>query len=87
MKEKARKGLLHHIMKPDASNLAKFYEDCMRGVVFTDDSVVVWISPVKLFSDEPRTEIFVKPFNYEEYCLFKQAIRGGVEDDPLEAAM
>lgn len=73
-KDMARKGLLHHVIKPDASNLAKFYEDCMRGIVFEDDCQVVWVSPVKLFSDEPRTEIRVREFDYEKYAIFKALV-------------
>ena len=80
IKEKARNGLLHHVSKPDASNLAKYYEDCMRGVILQDDCKCVWISPVKLFAqnDDPRTEILIRPFNYEDYAMFKQTFGRGV---------
>lgn len=74
IKEKAKNGILHHVSKPDASNLAKYYEDCMRGVILKDDCKAVWISPVKLFAknDDPRTEILIKAFNYEDYRMFRQ---------------
>lgn len=33
-------GELRHVVKPDASNLVKFYEDAMNGVVYRDDSQI-----------------------------------------------
>lgn len=79
LKEQARKGILHHVSKPDASNLAKYYEDCMRGVILKDDCQAVWITPVKLFAvnDDPHTEILIRPFNYEDYSLFRQTFGRG----------
>ncbi len=72
LKEKARNGTLHHLNKPDASNLAKFYEDCMTGVIFQDDKQIVWCTPVKIYDDNPRAEILIKKFDYEKYCSFKK---------------
>ena len=72
LKEKARNGTLHHIVKPDTSNLVKFYEDCMKGVILYDDSRVVWAPPIKLYDDNPRTEILIRPFDYEEYLRFRR---------------
>lgn len=88
LKEEARNGTLHHIYKPDATNLAKYYEDCMRGVIFTDDCRVVWATPVKHYAknDDPRTEILIKPFDYEMYCQFKQTFGRGAKRDSSKAA-
>lgn len=85
-KQKARDGTLHHMVKPDASNLGKFYEDCMTGVIFTDDSRIVWAPPIKLYHDEPRTEILIKPFDYEEYCRFQSAFGRRPRQDTQQAA-
>lgn len=81
LKEQAKKGLLHHVSKPDATNLAKYYEDCMRGVILKDDCFVTWCSPVKQFAanDDPRTEILIRPFDYEEYTRFKQNFGRGTK--------
>lgn len=86
-KEKAKRGTMHHLVKPDASNLAKFYEDCMSGVILHDDSRIVWATPIKLYSCKPRTEILIKPFDYEEYCLFQKTFGRRTESDPGEIAI
>lgn len=70
-KHKALTGTIHHISKPDASNLAKFYEDCMKGIIYTDDSIIVWVSPIKVYDDEAYTEIYITPFRIEEYQRFQ----------------
>lgn len=77
IKQKAREGKIHHLHKPDATNLAKFYEDCMKNIVLHDDCKIVWVTPVKLYDDNPRTEILIKPFNYDEYQRFQQAFGRG----------
>lgn len=48
-----------HITKPDLSNLIKFYEDCLNGIAFHDDSQINSISSTKQYSQNPRTEIFI----------------------------
>ena len=65
-KEKARQGLLHHTRKPDVSNLVKFYEDCMKGIVFTDDSLVTTFTPLKIYADVPMTQIWIRPYTAQE---------------------
>lgn len=64
-------GRIFHISKPDASNLAKYYEDCMKGLVYTDDSRIVWVSPIKKYDYEDYTEIFISEFNPEDYARFQ----------------
>lgn len=49
-----------HIKKPDVDNLVKFIFDCMTGIVWKDDSQVVWCDAVKKYCDvSPKTEITV----------------------------
>jgi Holliday junction resolvase RusA-like endonuclease len=49
-----------HAEKPDIDNLIKFYNDLLKGIVFTDDKKVTrLIDPVKRWAREPKTEIFV----------------------------
>ena len=50
---------LHHIKKPDTTNLQKFAEDVLSGIVFEDDRQVVWITSKKIYSEKPRTVITV----------------------------
>lgn len=46
-----------HIQKPDLSNLVKFYEDSMNGIMFKDDSQVYNTVSSKRWSRTSRTEI------------------------------
>lgn len=46
-----------HDKVPDCSNLIKFYEDSLNGVIWQDDRLIVEISAVKLYSMKVRTEI------------------------------
>lgn len=51
-------GMLHHLQKPDISNLIKFYEDVFNGILYHDDSQIVEINfSSKKFSFKPKTII------------------------------
>jgi len=56
-------GVLHHIIKPDADNLAKFALDAMTGVIFHDDCQVFRLSIEKRFSTKPGTYIQINPIS------------------------
>lgn len=49
-----------HIKRPDADNLAKLVLDALNGIAWEDDNQVFKLSIEKLYSDNPRTEIFIK---------------------------
>jgi Holliday junction resolvase RusA-like endonuclease len=53
---------VEHIKRPDTSNLVKFAEDCLKGIVFKDDSQVVEIHARKIYALIPSTiiKIFLK---------------------------
>ncbi len=55
-------GLIEHTLKPDRSNLEKFYEDCANGILWKDDSQIVKGKIEKKYceNDNPRTEIHMK---------------------------
>lgn len=76
-KNMALDGRLQPIGKPDASNLAKFYEDCMKGVIYTDDARIIWVTPIKEYDDEGYTEIFITRFNREVYERFQRLVIQG----------
>jgi Holliday junction resolvase RusA-like endonuclease len=59
VKKKALNGK-NHKAKPDLSNLIKFVEDALNGILWKDDSVISSISAIKVYSDEPKTIINVK---------------------------
>lgn len=46
-----------HIIPPDASNLAKFYEDVFNQILWVDDSQIVKPIPLKFYSLTPKTII------------------------------
>lgn len=47
--------------KPDLDNLEKFYLDCANGILFHDDRMIVSLHSTKVYSDNPRTEIYIVP--------------------------
>lgn len=40
-----------HSSKPDIDNAIKFYFDCMNGIVFTDDKIVVGVFATKKWAE------------------------------------
>ena len=48
---------IFHITRPDTSNLLKFAEDTLKGLVIKDDSQVVELTAYKKYAEHPRTEI------------------------------
>lgn len=48
-----------HCKKPDLDNLLKIYLDCMSSICFRDDSQIYSIEAVKVYSDEPHTELHI----------------------------
>lgn len=55
--------LTHHNHRPDLSNLVKFYEDCAQGILYRDDCIIAMSLSMKLYDDEPRTEIYIVPLD------------------------
>jgi len=62
-------GKILHTKKPDFDNLEKFYCDVMTGHVWVDDAQIMLCSSVKLYAEEPRTEI-----------RFAQVLNFGIDD-------
>jgi len=54
-------NLESHNKKPDIDNLAKFYLDCGKGVIWQDDNMVSSLYARKTYNDIPQTEIFITP--------------------------
>ena len=62
---KKRRGLMEcgeirHTKKPDGDNLFKNLLDCMNGIIFDDDRQVDTFRCLKVYGEEPRTEITVR---------------------------
>jgi Holliday junction resolvase RusA-like endonuclease len=48
-----------HTSKPDIDNLEKLVQDSLNKIFWKDDSQICLISCRKLYSEKPRTEIFI----------------------------
>lgn len=59
--KKRREGLLNAFCdkRPDLDNYIKFYMDVLNGVVFADDGQVTKLECKKIYSDQPKTIIYV----------------------------
>ena len=51
--------VFHHYYRPDLSNLIKFVEDAITGIVYRDDCIIASIDAHKLYSTDPRTEFTI----------------------------
>lgn len=49
-----------HIKKPDLSNLIKFVEDSLNGILWRDDSIICNLISRKIYSRVPRTVITIE---------------------------
>lgn len=47
----------YHVYKPDLSNLLKWIEDCLTGVIISDDCIIASTSCHKIYSKQPKTII------------------------------
>lgn len=50
-----------HESKPDIDNLFKFYADCGNEILWPDDSEITRLGGIKIYSNNPRTCIYIKP--------------------------
>lgn len=62
----AKEAMIHHLIphvkKPDLTNLVKFAEDMLKGIVLVDDNLVTKIIAMKCYSEEPKTVMTITPF-------------------------
>ena len=49
-----------HLVRPDIDNLNKFLSDCLKTLVFEDDSQVVELNSRKIYSEIPKTFVQVE---------------------------
>lgn len=57
-------GVIHHISKPDRSNLLKFVEDCLQDAeILSNDSIIVCGETKKIYGEEPKTVIIIQELN------------------------
>ena len=60
--KKRKEALLNncHSCKPDLSNLIKFYEDALTGILWEDDSQIYKIAATKTYCKSPHVTITIK---------------------------
>lgn len=54
------KKVVHHIKKPDCSNLVKGVEDAMNKICYNDDSQIVELRAKKIYSAIPGVDIILE---------------------------
>ncbi len=69
--------------KPDCTNLAKFYEDAMNGLVYHDDAMIESLSVSKKFSDKPCTIIEILPKKKKEIPTHVRKIMKDVSPEQI----
>ncbi len=52
-------GSEHHTKKPDIDNCVKYALDVIKGIVILDDNQVCELRARKIYSDDPRTLVYV----------------------------
>jgi Holliday junction resolvase RusA-like endonuclease len=50
----------YHANRPDLDNLCKFVLDSMKDVIITDDKIISILTAMKVYDNNPRTEILIK---------------------------
>lgn len=53
---------LEHPTKFDLDNCIKMYNDCFNNLIYNDDRQIISIHATKQYSNNPRTEITIMPF-------------------------
>lgn len=61
MREQMELNAVHHMKRPDVDNIAKFYMDCLTGVVLVDDCQVWKMDTQKRYSSNPKTVVELDP--------------------------
>lgn len=60
---------LHHTKKPDVTKLIRPAEDALSGIVWHDDTYIVFQTGSKYYSDDPGVSIVVCEYRGYESCL------------------
>jgi Holliday junction resolvase RusA-like endonuclease len=55
VREEMLSGKILHQVRPDVTNLWKYFEDCLKRIVFEDDCLVVKAVIEKLYGEIPKT--------------------------------
>ena len=53
-------GFIRPTKRPDLDNVVKACLDALNGIAYYDDSQIVELSVAKEYSEEPRTEVYIR---------------------------
>ncbi len=59
-REEMIRGDIKPVKRPDCTNIQKFYEDCIKGIVIEDDSIVCDITTRKRYGSTPHVTIIIE---------------------------
>ena len=65
------KAVPYHEVKPDLSNLFKFPEDCLNGILWKDDGQVSSFSAFKVYGEPPETVIEIRELHKIDWQKIK----------------
>lgn len=71
-REGVAKNKIHPGVRPDISNLIKYYEDCMNDLIYLDDSLIIRTEAIKVYSEEPKTSIWIRSATENEVFGFME---------------
>lgn len=63
LKKRALSGEFRPNVRPDLDNFLKSAADSLNKIVLNDDGQIVEIITTKFYSDQPRTEVIVRPLS------------------------
>lgn len=61
---------------PDLSNMIKFYEDCLNGILWEDDRLIVEIYSFKIYAETPGTLIIINELEQPDWEFWKGYFTG-----------
>ena len=65
-RQRASEGMEHHLVSPDADNLAKAVLDGLNGTVWVDDKQVVCLTVKKRYGTSDRTNVLIRLLDVKE---------------------
>jgi len=66
----------YHAKMPDLSNMIKFYEDCLNGILWEDDRLIVEIYSFKIYAETPGTLIIINELEQPDWEFWKGYFTG-----------
>jgi Holliday junction resolvase RusA-like endonuclease len=65
-RQRVSEGMEHHLVSPDADNIAKAVLDGLNGTVWVDDKQVVCLTVKKRYGTSDRTNVLIRVLDVKE---------------------